>query len=115
MTEELYERGTTAHVNDLDLYYLDEGAASRSSASRLPRLGAVVAQPDLRDSWTQATELAPYLRGFGRSTRPEEVAAYRITNAIVQVVTFAPNRRAHGFHKTLCGRDTKKSGRSKDG
>ncbi len=87
MSEELYERGQTAHVNDIDIYFLDEGRGDPvvllhgfPDSARLWRNQI----PALVEAGYRA--IAPDLRGFGRSSRPEGVDAYGIANAVGDVM-----------------------------
>ncbi|MDQ4143874.1 MAG: alpha/beta hydrolase [Actinomycetota bacterium] len=87
MTEELYERGKTFHVNDIDLYFLDEGEGDPvlllhgfPDSARLWRLQI----PALGEAGYRV--IAPDLRGFGRTSRPDRVEAYAISNVVVDVV-----------------------------
>ena len=87
MTEELYERGRSARVNDIDIYYLDEGEGDPvlllhgfPDSARLWRNQI----PALVDAGYRA--IAPDQRGFGRSTRLEEVDAYKVANTMADLV-----------------------------
>lgn len=87
MSDELYERGTTARVNDIDVYYLDEGKGE-------PVL-LLHGFPDSARLWRNQVPalvevgyrvIAPDLRGFGRSSRPEGVDSYGIANSVGDVM-----------------------------
>ena len=85
--EQLYERGATLHLNDLDVYVLDEGKGPAvlllhgfPDSARLWRYQI----PALVDSGYRV--IAPDLRGFGRSSRPDSVDAYAIANVVGDVV-----------------------------
>lgn len=87
MSEELYERGKVAHVNDIDVYFLDEGDGDPvllmhgfPDSARLWRNQI----PALVDAGFRV--IAPDLRGFGRSTRPEGVDSYKIANSFGDVL-----------------------------
>ena len=99
MTEELYERGQTAHVNDIDVYFLDEGEGSPvlllhgfPDSARLWRNQI----PALVDAGFRV--IAPDLRGFGRSSRPEGVDAYQIANAVGDVVGLLDHLEIESAH-----------------
>ena len=78
---DLYERGTTVTVNGIDLYNLDEGEG--------PPVLLLHGFPDSARLWRNQFPalveagyrcIAPDLRGFGRSDRPEDVDAYFMLN-----------------------------------
>jgi pimeloyl-ACP methyl ester carboxylesterase len=87
LSEELYERGSTARVNDIDVYFLDEGEGEPvllmhgfPDSARLWRKQI----PALVDAGYRT--IVPDLRGFGRSSRPEGVDAYGIANSVADVM-----------------------------
>ena len=84
---EVYERGSTVTINGIDLYFLDEGEGT-------PVL-MLHGFPDSARLWRNQIPplveggyrvIAPDLRGFGRSSRPEGVEAYAIPNVFVDVL-----------------------------
>ena len=84
---DLYERGHNVELNGLNTYFLDEGDGTPvvmlhgfPDSARLWRNQI----PALVDAGYRV--VAPDLRGFGRSDRPDGVEAYSIVNAVADAI-----------------------------
>jgi len=96
---DIYDGGTTARVNDIDLYYLDEGEGQTvlmlhgfPDSARLWRNQI----PALANAGYRV--VAPDLRGFGKSSRPEGVEAYSIINVFGDITSLLDELKIDKTH-----------------